>query len=161
MWRKSKKDIPATSNKIASRIAGGINRMQRWFGETLNKKTNKFTRRGKIELMLVICLFFGGGSLYVLVDGLSDRAAVQNSKPNAIQAPAHIDKTGDARDAESVLTERELTRIKSIRNYLDSLQTSIEGKKIVDSIVRVRPGFLDSLREVERLYGIDTTTSED
>jgi hypothetical protein len=143
------------------KIAGGIHRMQRRFGNTLNKKTSKFTRRGKIVLLVLICLFFGGGSLYVLVDGLSDRSAVQNSKPNAIQAPAHIDKTGDARGEESIVTEREIKRIKSIRNYLDSLQTSVEGKKIMDSIVRVRPGFLDSLREVEYLYGIDTTTKVD
>ena len=159
MWRKNKKGTPTASNKIASRIAGGINQMQHWFGNTLNRKTSKFTRRGKIVLLVIICLFFGGGSLYVLVDGLSDRTAVENSKPNAIQAPAHIDKTGDAGEEESILTEGEIKRIKSIRNYLDSLQTSVEGKKIIDSIVRMRPGFMDSLREVEHLYGIDTATN--
>lgn len=162
MWGKRKKESSKTSDRVALRMASGIHWMQTRFGEVLNKKTSRFTRQGKMVLLFAICLFFGGGSLYVLVNGLKgDRSPDQSIKPNAITVPAYADKSGEpASIREGYLTDREIKRIRSIRHYLDSLQHSSEGKKILDSIVRMRPGFMDSLAEVERLYRIDTVTRE-
>jgi hypothetical protein len=42
----------------------------------------------------------------------------------------------------------------SFRRWLDSLQADSNGKKIYDTIIKQRPGLVDSLRQIEKEYPI-------
>ena len=163
MWwkRKAEKESTKTPDGIVSRIAGVMNRMHNRLGETLNKKTLNLNRRGKIGLLFLICLILGGGSLYVLIAGLKDNHSPDLIKPKAIRVPSHVNKTGDPAPANGVTNVDDIKRIKSIRDYLHRLQQTTGGQRTYDSILHVRPGFMDSLRQVERLYGIDTAVVDE
>jgi hypothetical protein len=50
------------------------------------------------------------------------------------------------------LASPEMARIKQFRHYLDSLQESPAGRAHYDSLVNLRPGLFDSLRNTESLY---------
>lgn len=162
MWWKKKAGIDRskTSDLISFQIASCINTMQCRFGESMNKLTSKLTRRSKVVLLVGICLFFGGGSLYVLVHGLINRSLETTLQQIEVPIPMRINHSDDLSSTnKGILNETEFRKIKLFRNYLDSLQSCIEGKKIIDSIIRVRPGFMDSLKKVEFLYGIDTVNN--
>jgi hypothetical protein len=47
-----------------------------------------------------------------------------------------------------------LVGIQRFRSWLDSLQADTVGRRIYDSILRQRPGLLDSLRQFEKSYSI-------
>lgn len=166
MWRRRKnKDAEeakeSISNKAALGISKMINRMQHRFGETLNRKTAQLTQRGKIILFIVFCLLFGGGSLYVFIDGFtSSRSFSRALKPGAISVPKHVTKTGnDNQPIKAIITAEDIRKIKRFRRYMDSLKISKNGVFIYDSIINARPGLMDSVTEVERVYGFDTSMS--
>lgn len=163
MWKKRKnKDQEASKKSIKEKAASGIARMingvQNRFGETLNKKTANLTQRGKIVLLIVFCLVFGGASAYIIIDELSSsRSSSRLLKTNPISVPKHVDKTGDkSQGIEAFISPEDIRRIKQFRRYMDSLKTSKHGIVIYDSIIKARPGLMDSVNEVERLYGIDS-----
>jgi hypothetical protein len=161
MWRKGKKMGTAersVNDKAATGIAKLINGMQRKFGETLNKKTAKLTQRGKVVLLVGFCIVFGGGSIYIMVDGMrSSRSSSELLNSKSIAVPSHVDKTGDlSPDIKAFITAEDIRKIQAFRRYMDSLKTTKQGLLTHDSIIHARPGLMDSLAEVEWLYGIDS-----
>jgi hypothetical protein len=159
MWKKRKKERPDGHEMIRDKAASGIARVidgaQRRFGETLNSKTENLSQRGKMILLVAFCSVFGGGSLYIMIEGLhSAQAPSEILKSNPITVPRHVDKTGEG--IRAFITAEDIRRIKLFRRYMDSLKNTNKGLLIHDSIIRVRPGLMDSLIEVERLYGIDS-----
>ncbi len=165
MWGKRKNKNTETSkdsikDKAASGIAKLINGIQNKFGETLNKKTANLTQRGKIILLIVFCVVFGGGSIYIIIEGLSSsNESSKILKSKFISVPKHVDKTGEGSPQINVfITAEDIRRITQFRRYMDSLKTTKQGLQIHDSIISARPGLMDSLTEVERLYGIDSSS---
>ena len=47
-----------------------------------------------------------------------------------------------------------LAGIQQFRSWLDSLQVDTAGRRIYNTILRQRPGLLDSLRQIEKTYSI-------
>jgi hypothetical protein len=157
-WRKNKIEDSGHASVAPTRgLSGRIHWMQSRLAETLNKKTSALSRRGQIMLLLVICLVFGGGSVWMVIWDFRSGQDSFPIQPKSITVPSYVDKTGDPAPTIGGINDDDMKKIKSIRHYLDSLQETVEGKRIFDSIRYARPGFMDSLREVERLYGMDTT----
>lgn len=162
-WKRKNKNEQTVKNtikeKAVSQLAIMINGMQNKFGETLNRKTANLTQRGKVILLIVFCIVFGGGSIYVLVDGWS------SSKPSStvlkskfISVPKHVDKMDtDTPKINVFITAEDIRKIKQFRRYMDTLKNSKQGLLIYDSILRARPGLMDSVAEVEQLYGINNS----
>jgi hypothetical protein len=146
------------NDKAAMGIARLIAGMQARFGSGLNRRTQDLSRKGKLILLLVFCICFGGASLYIMIEGLhSPASSFELSKSKFITIPKHIDRTGDPSPRiKAFITPGDIKKIESFRRYMDSLQTTRQGLLIHDSIIRARPGLMDSLIEVERLYGIDS-----
>jgi len=46
----------------------------------------------------------------------------------------------------------EFLKIKAFRNYIDSLDGTVQGRKIRDSIMQARPGLLDSIAAAEAYF---------
>lgn len=160
MWRRKKnKNVDAPDSTVRDKAAVGIgmfiNNMHKRFGSTLNRKTAALSQRGKIVFLIVFCLSFGGGSLYIMFDGWNSAASTNLLKLKSISVPKHIDKTG-APNVRVLITARDIQKIQSFRRYMDSLKTTNQGLVIHDSILHARPGLMDSLTEVERLYGLDS-----
>lgn len=161
MWRK-RKNTGASGETVTGKASTGIAKliggMQNRFAEALNKKTAKLTQRGKVILLIVFCIVFGGGSVYIMIDGLrSSNSSSQILKPGVVRVPKHVDKTGEgAPSIKAYITSDDMRRIKRFRRFMDSLKSTRQGLLIHDSIMKARPGLMDSLQEVERLYGVDS-----
>jgi hypothetical protein len=166
MWGKRKKaekqvSKPSVSDKAAFGIARLINGMQAWFGSTLNNKTAHLSRRGKLALLIVFCLFFGGGSLYIMVDGFVSNKSSEIFRSKSIAVPHHAGQSGlDGSRIKALITSKDMFKIEQFRRYMDSLKSSKRGVALYDSIIKVRPGLMDSLTEVERLYGLDSSFNQ-
>ncbi|MDO3641514.1 hypothetical protein [Mucilaginibacter sp. L3T2-6] len=67
-WKRSKhKPLSARQEKAAGRIASVIIRRQTEIAGYLNRKTQYWNRASKLILLLLICLVFGGVSLWLLL----------------------------------------------------------------------------------------------
>lgn len=67
-WKSGKrKPLSARQEKAAGRIASGIIRRQTQIAGYLNRKTQHWNWASKIILLLLICLLFGGVSLWLLI----------------------------------------------------------------------------------------------
>ena len=55
-------------------------------------------------------------------------------------------------EVRSGLPESQYKRVVAFQKYMDSLSGSASGKKVYDSIMKCRPGLLDSAKLLEKLY---------
>lgn len=166
MWGRNKNNrqdesrIPV-GEKAAASVGGMINGVQRKFGTVLNDKTSNLSQRGKVILFICFSLLFGGSSVYLIIKGITTSVeAYKNPTPRAITVPRHYDKTGmpEVRNP-SVVSPAEIKRIRYFRRYMDSLASSQQGALLYDSIIRARPGLLDSVSQVERMYIADSLSN--
>ncbi|MDB4925520.1 MAG: hypothetical protein JWR23_1576 [Mucilaginibacter sp.] len=68
LMRLFRKRIKTSSpNRVASQIERAIAKKQRQVADYLNRKTQHWNRASKLILLLLICLVFGGASLWLLV----------------------------------------------------------------------------------------------
>ena len=161
MWFKRKKqELRDSGDRLSDKAATGIGNLIRGahtrFGDSLNQKTANLNERGKVILLVLILIFLGGGSIYIIVDGLSSPAKSSVIAPQSISVPRHFDKTGDSRVLKQSITSDEMAKIKDFRHLLDSLKNSQFGYPMYDSLMNARPGLMDSLIQLERLYNGDS-----
>ena len=127
--------------------------VQHKIADQLNERAAKWQpERIKVALIL-FCMVFGITSLAIMVK------AIWVSKPNDTVAVKPIKASwyiGHAKNATTVpehfISKKEYSRLEQFRGYMDSLDSSANGKKIKDSILSQRPKLLDSLAMVEQLY---------
>ncbi len=149
--RKTKDNMsqPAIIRNVTDKLIT----VQHKIADRLNEKAAKWQpERIKVALIL-FCLVFGVTSLTIMVK------AIWVSKPNYIiavkpvKASRYIGHTENATTVpEHFISKKEYSRLEQFRGYMDSLDSSADGKKIKDSILSQRPKLLDSLAMVEQLY---------
>ncbi len=141
------------------RLQETMERRQRQAADFLNRKTARLGRKQWIMGLALFCLLFGGASIYTIWQSMV--APVATIGIERVSVPAHATLPVGERPSEAELTGQELGRILWFRHFLDSLQQSESGKAIYDSFARHRPGLLDSLAFIERVYQLPLKTSED
>jgi hypothetical protein len=67
----SKQKQRARQSRIAGQIEMAISRRQRQIADHLNRKTQYWNRASKLILFLIICLVFGGASLWLLIRAIN------------------------------------------------------------------------------------------
>ncbi|WP_246001716.1 hypothetical protein [Mucilaginibacter gracilis] len=67
----SKKKQRAKQSRIAGQIETVLNRKQKQIADTLNRRTQHWNRASKLILLLLICLLFGGTSLWLLIRAMN------------------------------------------------------------------------------------------
>lgn len=149
---KKKEWKPSVLHPILLRVGQAIDKTQRRCADYLTEKVKSWSR-SRIKIALVIfCLIQGGASSYILVSVFRpSRARINVEK---VSIPSHIiQKDTSGRDEkEPVLSEKSYQRLKAFQSYMDSLQRDQAGRQIYDSILRVRPGLLDSITQIESIY---------
>lgn len=141
-----------TKPRLASKtIQAGYKRLQiRWVNWML-KRTSKFSRRTWMLSLVVFVLSGSAYSFYKIVDAfLEDSSGSFTVTP--IKKLKHSTKTGDANTSNPILLEVEYSRIKSFRQFMDSLAESPGGRNSYDSIIAGRPHLMDSVRFIEHYY---------
>jgi hypothetical protein len=62
--RKNQKDF--SPNPLVIKFKSGLSALQTNTADWLNSRTMKFNRRQQVLFLVIICLLFGGGSLYLI-----------------------------------------------------------------------------------------------
>jgi len=94
-----------------------------------------------------VCLILGGLSVIAVIKPFRSKKNIL-SKPTAI----HLPKLLPLQKEKIIITENEITRVHAFKQRLDSLSRTKEGKIKVEKFLNQRPGLMDSLERVERIY---------
>jgi hypothetical protein len=135
-------------DKLAKEIARLLMSVQSRFAEGMDTKTNALSIKAKWLWLFVFCLLFGGFSICAFIGAFTDRE--KTIKPSQISVPKYYDRTEVL--IQSQVSDRDIKRIYRFKKYMDSLRGSQEGKIVYDSILKARPGLMDSVQAVEQIY---------
>jgi hypothetical protein len=120
--------LQAKSKAWGLRVSGWLQR------KTVGHSPQKIKRYS--VLVLLVCASWNGWLIVQAVRHPAGNYPVEQIRmPNHVVAPAK--------------NPRELY---AFRAWLDSLKMDSNGRKIYDTIRRERPGLLDSLRQLEKMY---------
>jgi hypothetical protein len=138
--------------KVASKLVMRLLRLQEKWAAFMDRKVNRLSTRSKKFGLMV----FVGLSVLTCVSILIETftsSTPASFKVQAIHSAKHFTSTGEISvPAASLIPEREYRKIISFHHYMDSLQASVSGRLIFDSINHCRPGLLDSAITLEKLY---------
>lgn len=116
-----------------------------------SERLSILTKKWMLALFLVI---FGGASVLIAwrsISARTGRAAV------SVQSITPCPLTMGSGDPDPLspsggISRKEYEMVQSFHHYLDSLGTSSIGAHVRDSILRARPGLMDSITIIERRY---------
>jgi hypothetical protein len=152
--RNSKKNPITEANKSSlwQRFDEANLRLQHKCADWLERKTSHFSRLNWIIILFCFTIGTGACSIYLIVSSISG-TAIKNISITPISKPANaVSFEHETMKINPVISIIEFENIILFRRHIDSLGRSPTGKKTYDSIVRVRPGLLDSLQQVEHYY---------
>src|SRR5687767_12182579 len=95
---------------------------------------------------------FGGLSVYALVGALGDPGNSEKGMQHGkLVVPKYFDPTYcESKDPSA--GDRAIIRINSFKKYMDSLSKSSQARLVYDSILKARPGLMDSIQIIEEIY---------
>ena len=151
-------------NPVQEKMAGlivkkGIQFQMKWAG-LMQRITERFSLQtkkiGLLTATITTCLY----SLFIIAQSIVSKPK-QSIPVSKIQMPQHIISNGDIRHPEySLIPEKEYRKIIRFHQYMDSLGKTTNGRKIADSILKNRPGLLDSTLELKKLYELQQTVKK-
>jgi hypothetical protein len=139
-------------DKVAKGIAGLLLSIQNRFTSFMSARINSLSSRSKRVCLGFFCLIFGGFSVHVFFGAFDDSGnSGKTIKPDQVVVPKYYNQA-DTDVNESLVTEKDIMRINRFKIYMDSLSLSTEGKAEYDSILKERPGLMDSIKAIEGMY---------
>lgn len=156
LFKKWAKKEPFQEANIQDKIAAGIVHkcisVQTKWAEYMQRKTEKLSLKTVKYGLIFFCLLSVACSLYLIIGSFSN-GNKQHFVSVPISIPAHSMQTGDERSRSLfTITKAEFNRIERFRHYMDSLGESPQTAPMRDSILSNRPGLMDSVRFIEKLY---------
>lgn len=119
------------------------------FAAWMQRRFEGLSRKGKITAGLLTLMLAGCYCGLLVLGGISGKTKnVLSIDP--IKVPVSIGRAIEA--PASAISAEELGRIQRFRGYMDSLARSPSGRLYHDSLVRIRPGLMDSIAVVEDIY---------
>lgn len=155
-FRKKKISTPlkvnATQEEVAYRIVSVCIRFQKKSAALMQHYTEQLPRNGKLIMFFLFCIIGGSLSLYLIASSMMHGSASSFTITH-FKATPFAGKSGDENTKASVIvTKAEYEKIQRFRLYMDSLARSPSGKKNYDSILKYRPGLMDSVLFIENIY---------
>lgn len=146
-----KNNLEPKPNAIFEGMQAGYKYLQGGCAKWMMKRTEKFSRRTWIVLLIFFVLSTSTYSIYLAVSAIAEKDGTLITV-TPIKKPRYTTEMGE-NDKEAVeVSEAQYRRIKRFRVYMDSLARSPSGKTFYDSITSHRPGLMDSLQLIEQLY---------
>jgi multidrug efflux pump subunit AcrB len=138
-------------NAISKGVQAGYKRLQGGWADWMMRRTEKFSRRTWVVLLVLFVLSVSTYSVYIAVSAFTGKGS-NSITITPIKKPKHATETGDASKEAAEVSEAEYSRIKKFSAYMDSLARSPSGQVLYDSITSHRPGLMDSVRFIENYY---------
>ena len=125
--------------------------LQHKCAQWLEQKTAHLSAKSWIVILFCFVVFTVGGNIYLIVDSLNENS--NKIERSLISRPINV-LVLDSKSTtfNTSLSKTQIERMARFQMYMDSLGRSPTGKLIQDSILRSRPGLLDSLVIVENYY---------
>ncbi len=144
--KKTNKAAIGGNDKLARIIATAIVKMQSKWATWMQRQSERLSRKNKKRVLIFCCMVTAGYSAFVIISGVRGSHKM-DIRISAIKKPVGI------HDMPALKTDTAvLKKIHLFRRYLDSLAEDPGGSKVFDSIRNTRPGLIDSLDYVERMY---------
>jgi len=138
----------AAQQRIADAIVNKVIGIQLRWAVLMQMNTERLPEG--LKKFILFFLFFSSGcySLYLIVAGFTGKHG------NAIGIQfVHMPQPAPAEmNSGPLIAEVELKKIEAFRLRIDSLQMTVSGKQIADSILAGRSGLMDSIRQLELIY---------
>ena len=150
-FKRKESNTETKPNVISKGIQTGYKRLQGGWANWMMKRTEKFSRRTWIVLLILFVLSISAYSVYLAASAITGKAEISITV-TPIEKPRYTTETRET-DKEAVeVSKAEYRHIKRFRIYMDSLARSPSGKTLYDSLNSHRPGLMDSLQLIEQLY---------
>ena len=146
-----KNNVEPKPNAISKGMQAGYKHLQEGWVKWMMKRTEKFSRRTWIVLLILFVLSTSTYSVYLAVSAITEKDGILITV-TPIKKSRYTTETGETDKEAAEVSEVEYRRIKRFRVYMDSLARSPSGKTLYDSINSSRPGLMDSLQLIEQLY---------
>ncbi len=145
-------DKTTLSDKVAGKIAGVGIKAQQLFAEKMNRIFMKTDFKRLKILLIFFCVSAGGYSIYLIVNSVFSPERKQKTfEVQQMDIPKHFNKTGDETIMpDATIDEQTYLQIQDFRKYMDSLKLNRTNE--YDSILRARPGLMDSVQVLEQIY---------
>lgn len=156
IFRKKKRHGAVKENvaqeKLANSIVSACIRLQQRWANFMQRYTERLSRNGKLIALSLFCLIAGSLSIYFIANSLISRRASSFTVTPVAKSP-YADKSGDENTKSlEIISKAEYEKIQRFRYYMDSLARSPSGKMLYDSILLNRPGLMDSILLLEKIY---------
>lgn len=138
-------------NAISKGMQASYKHLQTGWAKWMVKRTQKFSLRTWIVLLILFVLSTSTYSAYIAVSAFTKKES-NSITIVPIKKLKHAAETGEPSIEAAEVSEAEYSRIKKFRMYMDSLARSPSGKTLYDSINSHRPGFMDSVRFIGNYY---------
>ena len=148
--RKKKVDENLLKDKVAARVAKFLLNIQVIFSELMSACVSKVSPKRLRLLLVVFCLLGGGFSIYLITGSIFSHE-FPSLKIEKINVPK-VDDGGKSLRSEQVVDEEIYKAIERFDEYMDSLRGSQMGLELRDSILKLRPGLMDSLELLKQIY---------
>jgi hypothetical protein len=134
-----KKQQQEWTDQAAGKLAGVLLRLQRLFVNKMTRSVATMPARTFKRLLILFCFFSGGFSIYLVMHAIffPHQHAAQ-LKIDALHVPAHVDQ--DTNGHDSAVNRKLYEQLQHYKRAMDSM-----GE-------RMRPGLLDSIRTLEKIY---------
>ncbi|TRW22016.1 hypothetical protein FMM05_18850 [Flavobacterium zepuense] len=151
---KSKKGNSDEPSKgiIAEKLTAIYNKLQSGWAGWMSQRTSDLSKRDWVISLACFVLLMGGYSTYLVISGFTGTSAVISNNVSNIRKPAYTGQMDEPQNTGAPPSDAGHARIVGFRKYMDSLQADPSGKRIYDSIIKKRPGLMDSLVQVENYY---------
>lgn len=141
--------LSSPKERIALIIAKRINQAQHTWASWMSRGAQRMGTRSKWAFFLGYSIVMLGISSYVSIAALAGKSKQIDSavppRPRIIKADPGIPMTGKEPD-------KTYLRIQQFQKMLDSMSRTREGAQMRDSILKSRPGLLDSILKIENIY---------
>lgn len=152
LFEKRKESGNQTKPNVLSKgIQAGYKRVQGGWANWMRRRTEHFSHRTWIVLLILFVLSTSTYCVYVAANAVTSKGN-DSITITRIKKPKHTTETGEAHTVVALVSEAEYNRIKKFRLYMDSLAQSPSGKILYDSITLRRPGLMDSVQLIEQFY---------
>lgn len=149
---KKRKSNQSLLHPVWQRWATAIDKKQRKWATLLNQQAEKYSKQSKQILLVIFCLLFGGGSIFIMVRAIENPSEKLKIEKMSFPGYATGADTSSTFQPTAVLTEKQYRNIQRFKRYMDSLQNTTAGKIKYDSIIKARPGLIDSIVFIEQIY---------
>ena len=146
LWRKNKnieKELPSFLKAGLIRFNGRLISI----ANSLQQRTNHYSPRKKKLLLLLFVTVFVTESSLVIIQSITRKSKTSIAATRIKTIPVEFEK-----NIAPLITKSEFIKIQKFKNYIDSLSTTAQGRKLKDSLLHNRPQLMDSVNFLINLY---------